>query len=100
GKLLIQASIPFNLMAGPHLFCQPNIDGVWAGHTTLGDTYADYVHELVSSGGLMTVVISRVYPAVAAGTHTFSLACGTNSLTTFHQMIAGGVVSFSVQELH
>ena len=99
GKLLIEASLPFNLIQGPHLFCQPNIDGKWAG-TPMGDTYYDYIHESVSSSELLTVVITRVYPAPPAGLHKFSLACGTNSLTSQHALITGGVVSFTVQELH
>jgi len=97
GRLLIQASIPLSEVSGPHLFCQPNIDGAWAG-APMGAALYDYVHELVSTGGLLTVVMSRVYPAPAAGTHTFSLACGSNNAGAF-SLIAGGVLSYTVLEL-
>jgi len=97
GRLLIQASIPLSAPAGPHLFCQPNLDGVWAG-ASMGAALYDYVHELVSSGGLLTVVMSRIYPAPAPGTHTFSLACGSNNAAAF-SLIANGVLSYTVLEL-
>jgi len=97
GRLLIQATLVFNAASGPHLMCQPNIDGVWAGNAMGGALY-DYIHELVSSGGLVTVTMSRVYAAPSAGTHTFSLACGSNNAGAF-SLIAGGVESYTVLEL-
>jgi len=97
GRLLIQATLAFQAGAGPHLYCQPNIDGQWAG-ASMGATYYDYVYELVSSGGLVTVTMSRVYPAPPAGTHSFSLACGSNS--SAYALIVGGVASLTVMELH
>ncbi len=97
GRLLIQATIPFSSSAGPHLFCQPEIDGAWAG-ASMGAALFDYIHELVSTSGLVTVSLSRVYPAPAAGAHTFALACGSNG-TNAHSLVMGGVVSFTVTEI-
>jgi hypothetical protein len=46
----------------------------------------------------MNITISRVYPAPPTGTYSFSLACASNSSSA--TVMAGGVVSISVFQLH
>ena len=96
GRLLIEATIPVTTANGARLVCQPNIDGVWAG-SALGAASFDYVFQL-STSGMDNVTISRVYPAPTAGTHQFSLACGSQGGT--FSLMSGGVMSFTVLELH
>jgi hypothetical protein len=97
GRLLIEATIPLSASAGPTLWCQPNIDGVWAGQP-MGSASFDYVYQATSTTARFNATISRVYPAPPAGTHTFSLGCATHAGT--FSLIAGGVISYTVLELH
>jgi collagen triple helix repeat protein len=98
GRLLIQATIPMSMVAGPQLFCQPNIDGVWAGGVATGAVW-DFTFQVPQTKANFNVSISRVYPAPAPGTHVFSLACATNSVGA-PSLQSGGVVSYTVLELH
>jgi hypothetical protein len=95
--LLIQATIPVSADAGASVYCQPNLDGVWAG-SSMGDASFDHVSQFANTSSRMNITISRVYPAPPAGPHTFSLACTSNSANV--SMIVGGVVSLSVFQLH
>jgi hypothetical protein len=98
GRLLIEATIPVTTTAtATRLVCQPNIDGLWAGSALGTAATFDYVFQLGTSG-MITVTISRVYPAPTAGTHVFSLACGEQGGA--FELMAGGVMSFTVLELH
>jgi len=97
-RLLIEATIPISsINAGPNVFCQPNIDGQWAGKL-MGNASFDYVFQPAIANGKATVTISRVYPAPPPGTHTFSLGCASNGGGV--TLIQGGVMSYSVFELH
>ena len=96
GRLLIEATIPVITTAGARLECQPNIDGAWAGSSLPGTAMFDYFFQF-SAPGMGNVTISRVYPSPGAGTHTFSLACGSQSGSFTLQ--PGGVISFTVLEL-
>jgi hypothetical protein len=96
GRLLIEATIPIASANAVNAYCQPNIDGLWAG-APIGPAYADYIFQFASTAAKMTVTISRVYPTPALGSHTFSLACASNGTIA---TIAGGVISYSVSELH
>jgi hypothetical protein len=79
------------------IVCQPNIDGFWAGSGPSGPPASfDYVYQLGASG-MINVTLSRVYSAPAAGTHDFSLACGSQGGA--FSLYTGGVVSLTVLEL-
>ena len=101
GRLLIQATIPVTTANGARLVCQPNIDGYWAGAwTDSGPTGPPATFDFVSQqsgSGMMNVTLSRVYPAPTAGTHDFSLACGSQGGA--FSLYTGAVVSLTVLEL-
>jgi Collagen triple helix repeat (20 copies) len=97
GRLLIQATIPMSMLAGPQLYCQPNIDGVWAG--AAAGAMWDYIFQAPQTKANFNVSISRVYPAPAPGAHVFSLACATNPVGA-PSLPVGGVISYTVLELH
>jgi hypothetical protein len=87
-----------SMLAGPQLFCQPNIDGVWAGGVATGAMF-DYIFQAPQTTAKINVSISRVYPAPAPGAHVFSLACATNPAGA-PSLPLGGVISYTVLELH
>jgi collagen triple helix repeat protein len=96
GPLLIQATIPMSFGNSWPVWCQPNIDGVWAG-ASLGSATYDFFYTVPMSPYKTDLVMSRVYP-VPAGTHTFTLGCAAqaNGFT----LMPGAVMSLSVMELH
>jgi hypothetical protein len=97
-RLLIEATIPItSANAGPHVYCQPNIDGQWAG-APMGAASFDSIFQFASTSAKMSVTISRVYPAPPAGTHTFSLGCASHAGGV--TLIPLAVMSYSVFELH
>lgn len=98
GRLLIEATIPVVTASGARLECQPNIETGWVGASLPGAASAmyDYFFQF-SASGMGNVTLSRVYPSPGAGSHTFSLVCGSQSGTFSLQ--SGGVISFTVLEL-
>jgi len=98
GRLLIQVTIPVGASGGQTVWCQPNIDGFWAGQPLGTTTAGDYIYPAASAPTRFTMTFSRVYPAPAAGAHVFSLGCATHAGSV--ATISGGVMSYSVLELH
>jgi len=96
GQVLVEAALTFTGPVSAHLMCQPNIDGVWAG-ASMGAASFDHVFHVISAGGLVTASISQVYPAMPAGTHTFSLGCAATAAGFGLQTQT--VISFSAIEL-
>jgi hypothetical protein len=97
GRLLIQATIPVSADTAANIYCQPNINGSWAG-SAMGDASFDHISQFTNTPSRMNITISRVYPAPPTGTYSFSLACASNSSSA--TVMAGGVVSISVLQLH
>lgn len=98
GQLLIQATFPItSINSGPNVFCQPNIDGRWAG-APMGAATFDYIFQFATTSTKMNITISRVYPAPPPGPHSFTLGCASNGNGV--SLISGGVMSYSVFELH
>jgi hypothetical protein len=96
GQLLIEATIPIGSGGPAIMYCQPNIDGQWAG-APMGSAVADYIFQFPNAATRTTVTISRVYPVPPPpGSHTFSLACASNGTVS---TMPGGVISYSVFEL-
>lgn len=96
GQLYVEATIPIGSTSAAILYCQPNIDGQWAG-ASMGSAVADYFFQFPTAATKITVTISRAYPMPPPGTHTFSLACASNGAVS---TMSGGVISYSVSELH
>jgi len=96
--LLIQATIPMSFGNSWPVWCQPNIDGKWAGGTSIGQAWYDFFYQLPVSPFKTDIVISRVYSAPPAGTHTFSLGCAAQS--GGFNLVPNAVMSLSVFELH
>lgn len=91
GDLLININIfartMSNFETGQHITCQPIIDGVWAGSYGGLPNPGDLWREGLTCTGCdingrgnnwTTFAISRMYPAVPAGTHTFAVQCLAN----------------------
>jgi hypothetical protein len=97
GRLLIQATIPVSADTAANVYCQPNINGSWAG-SAMGDASFDHISQFANTPSRMNITISRVYPAPPTGTYSFSLACASNNPNV--TVMAGGVVSLSVFQLH
>lgn len=94
GRLLIQATIPMTIAPGARLMCQPNIDDRWAGGPLAASF--DYVMQS-NANGVVSVTISRVYPAPTPATHVFTLACAQQGGP--FSLINNSVISFTVMEL-
>lgn len=90
GSLLVALNIQLN--GGSHGTCQTIIDGQWAGSYSQGavpgpvngaDVYWKEGLQAVGccGGGWRPWRVTRIYPGVPAGTHTFAVQCATDGGT-------------------
>jgi hypothetical protein len=101
--LLITMNLSLN--GGSHGTCRPMIDGVWAGTygglPNPGDPFwqEGLIGVGVVGGAWARWNLSRIYPAVPAGSHTFQVQCATDGGT---MQSCGTTIacSFGVIELH
>jgi hypothetical protein len=96
GQLLIAVTASFYVPSGQALICQPNIDGAWAGAAAYFSATGDYFSQ-VPVARYITMSISRVYPAVSAATHAFSVGCSASGPGA--TLLIAFPVSFTVFEI-